>query len=431
MTEIFYESGMNKQSGYTNEHGGFSLFWFAFLFTCIFPPMFLPVDVRLLICAFWMFMGNRAIKKEESSLVVWLLAISAYSIVVFIVNYLIGGTASIGIPLRFIRSLLMLMAIGSCLSAERATAEKKIILNTLELLLAVHSIVIIIEIIIPEMRDWLYIFAGKSRIFYQYRASGFVNSFDFAGFYCIVGAMLSCFLFFITQKKKHIMFMLLCIIASVFTSRLNMFICLLVLIFVGNKTRHIKNGKILKVIIRIMAITMCAIVVLMWAITTDAFTNIRSYLFSNYKWMSNFYSTIRYTYSDDSISQTMASQFSINGDSVFKIFGTGADPNRDPGYVQMLYGIGIVGTIITISPYLLMIIRCNNIEPKAKIKADISYYDALRAIFLFIIFYQFIMNAKILFLYSTGAFELCIIIYTLLEMYKQDFVNVNEGRTDE
>lgn len=424
MTEMLCEFRANQHSNYSNNSGGCSLYWFAFLFTCIFPPMFLPVDVRLLICAFWLFMGNRAINKTESSLLVWLLIISVYCIAVFSVNYFVEGTASVGIPLRFVRSLLMLVAISSCLSTEKAKNEKYRILNTLELLLVVQSIVIILEIIIPDIRDLFYIFAGKERIFYQYRAGGFVNSYDFAGFYCIVGTMLSCFLYFLTQKNKHILFVLLCVMASAFTSRLNMIICLLILIFVNNKIRDIKNGKLIKLIIKLMTLVMCAIAIIMWAITTDALTNVRSYLFSHYTWMQEFYSTIRYTYSDDDISQKMALQFSVEGDSIFKVFGICADPDRDPGYVQMLYGIGIVGTLICVIPYILMITQCNSTKVLQK-KNDVSYYSMLRLILLFIVIYQLFMNTKILFLYSTGAFELCIIVNILFRMFKQDYVCAN------
>lgn len=408
----------------TGSERGCSLYWFVFLLTCIFPPMFLPIDIRLLIGGFWLLMGDKTIGKHASSLVAWLAILSIYSIMVFTVNQLMGANVSVGVPLRFIRSLFMLIAINSCLSTHKANDEKKVILNMLELLMTIHAIIIIFEIIVPETRDLLYVFAGKARIFYQYRAGGFVNSFDFAGFYCIVGAVISSFMFFISNNRIHIVSMIICIAASVFTSRLNMFVCLAILVYVNYKTRNIPNGKLLKFIIKILTILIGLIVVLMWAITTDAFTNIRTYLFDHYTWISDFYSTIRYTYSDDSVSETIATQFSVDGDSIVKIFGTAMDPNRDPGYVQMLYGIGIIGTLISLFPSIVMITSCEKIK---KMNINFSYYELMRGLLVLIILYQIIMNAKILFLYSTGAFELSIIVFILAQMFKRDLINNTRG----
>lgn len=420
MKSLLYD---NNTIDSTDLEQGCSLYWFVFLFTCIFPPMFLPIDIRLLIGGFWLLMGNKTIGKNADSLIAWLAILSIYSVIVFAVNQLMGVNVSLGIPLRFIRSLFMLIAINSCLSTNKANDEKKVILNMLELLMTIHAVIIIIEIIVPETRDLLYIFAGKSRIFYQYRVSGFVNSFDFAGFYCIVGTVISSFMFFISNNRTHIVSMIICTVASVFTSRLNMFVCLAILVYVNYKARNIPSGKLLKFIIKILIILIGFIVVLMWAITTDAFTNIRIYLFDHYTWMSDFYSTIRYTYSDDSISHTIALQFSIDGDSIVKIFGTAMDPNRDPGYVQMLYGIGIIGTLISLLPSIVMITSCK----KIKMKFKFSYYEMMRGLTILVILYQIIMNTKILFLYSTGAFELSIIVFILAQMFKYDLINNSRG----
>ena len=152
----------------------------------------------------------------------------------------------------------------------------------------------------------------------------------------------------------------------------------------------------------------------MWAITTDSLSSVRTFLFSKFTWMQSFYITIRNTYSDDIISEQIGYQFNINGKSIFQIIGTGSDPNRDPGYVQMLHSIGIFGTLMCVIPYIVIAYR--SYEESRYIPFCINQIVFLSLAFIAI--YELIFNFKLLFLFSTGAFELLYVFYLISKMVR-------------
>lgn len=385
----------------------FSIFWFIFFLTVIFPPMFLKIDVRIFLSLFWLIVARKVAKPSKVFVIIVFLAV--YSSLVILINTLQGRIVDFGIALRFIRACVMVLTISSMIKHLTKYNQKGLLLSSLCLLLTIHSSIIILEIIFPNIKNFMYIFSGESKIFYQFRANGFVNSYDFAGMYSNIGMVLAAFLFS-NKKKIFIIFFIICAIGAVFTSRTNLVFCGMTLIYLRVILQ--KNKLLLAILINILIVSLGVIAIIMWAITTDLMEGARSFLFKKYDWMYSFYSIIRNTYSDNILSDVITSQFYITGESVIKFFGTGNDPNRDPGYVQMLYSIGIIGSLISIVPLIIMFYQKFQFDRSKRYFNDPFRFIASNLLG-YVLLLEVFMNIKILVLFSTGAFEILIVIYEI------------------
>lgn len=390
----------------------FSLFWFLFLLTEIFPPMFLPLIVRLGIALIWIMVAGFRFPDNKYYKIATVMLF--YSFLVFTVNLFIGQDVDSEILLRYFRCLLMVMAITGVCSRIESDSERYTIMCTLTTLFIIHSAIIVGEILYPDLKEYMYVFSGQERIFYRYRANGFVNSFDYAGMYTIIGIVLNGMFAQKTGKKRYILGFLLCTVATIFTSRTNMFFAFISLIYVFRLSKRHGKNRILNFIITFSLVAVGGAAILMWAITTDLFPGVREQLFLKIDWMNSFYITIRNTYSDNSIAETIMQQFMIDGDTVFKIFGTGMNPDRDPGYIQILYSTGLIGLIILASLFFTLIIEKTRFDVWAKHGVKDSYASLASSALGFALAFEIAMNWKILLWFSTGAFEILIILASIM-----------------
>lgn len=387
--------------------GRFSILWFLFLFTCIFPPMFLPIDIRFIIAITWILVARKIVVKSKLVSAIFYLAI--YSILVLGINAATGRNVDSFFSLRYFRTILMAITISSMISITNSRRKYFDIIVTLSWLLTFHAGIIILQIIFPSIKDTMYIYCGTTRIFYRYRAGGFVNGFDFAGFYTNIGIILTILLYQNSREKRYLLFFIVCLIATFFTSRLNMFASILVLFYLRFKVG--RNVPLLRLLLTVFLIIISIIGISFIAITTDLFVSLRLFLFKKYGWIEAFYSLIIRTYSDNIVSQVIQEQFTSKDDSVFQIIGTGSDIQRDPGYLQLLYSIGIIGTILAVIPYLMIFFQ--NIRYVLSRK-DLGNSISISATVLgCIAIYQLVFNFKILFLYATGAFEMLYVLYVV------------------
>lgn len=381
------------------------------LLLLIFPPMYLKIDVRVIIALVLIIFTRKMVINPRTLIPVAI--ITTYSLLVILVNDVLGQNIELGVTIRYIRAGIMSVAISNVISSRK---NRLSILGSLAAVLTLHSVIILLEIAFPAIRNNLYIFSGSQRIFYPYRANGFVNSFDFAGLFTNVGIALNALLYVKTRQKAFFVNFALCVVATLFTSRLNMLICLIVMLCVYLSIRRQDHafGRFLIIVLSIVGM----VSVSLWAITTDSLAALRNTLFSKYSWMTSLYNVIRNTYSDDAFSKEIMYQYTINGGSVFRIFGTGCDPNRDPGYVQMIYGIGLIGTGIVVITHLRYIIDAY----KRSVCSTNKYSSIISNCIICVVTLEIALNFKLLFLYSTGAYEL---ICVLIEL-NEGFTHYNE-----
>ena len=128
---------------------------------------------------------------------------------------------------KIMRALLATLGISAFI--ERKKEDCFIMLDVLEKVLLVHAIVIIIgSVLWLDLQTILKPITGFERMPSLLRATGLTNGYDFAGVLCVFGILLS---FYSNNSKNKTLHLLIFIIASFLTSRINMIISELIIFF--------------------------------------------------------------------------------------------------------------------------------------------------------------------------------------------------------
>ncbi|WP_117155014.1 hypothetical protein [Paraliobacillus quinghaiensis] len=387
---------------------------FLFIFSMSFAPQYLPIDVRPVIYFFWIlvslsrggYFNDIIITRYVRNTLIFLLLISIYSAIVVL-------TSSSGdhyVYIRYIRAFLALSVI--ILYISNSTINIKKLINSFVLILFLHSLIIIVEIILPEIRELMYPFSGSSRKFYAYRANGLVNSYDLAGIYTNFGLLLSSVMYIQSRQKKYLIISLVSILATIFTSRLSIIAMIFILMFILKKSNE-NRVVIFKVFISIIFIITGTIGIGLWTITTDVFPLMRSYIFS-YSWADELYLNIIETYSDDDVGSLLTNHFVFGLESVQTfLFGKGLEGPADPGYSKIYNSIGLIGIVLITFYYLYQWFYINNF----KYRNFNSYYYLVYISLIYILLTMLVGNFKILFFFSTSLFELMSILIISYEFF--------------
>ena len=391
---------------------------FLFVLSMSFTPQYLSIDIRLFVYLFWIglsiFRGgiNKKILITKYSKLTFMTLMVLIFYTMFVV--LISSTGDHFIYLRYFRSLLALIVIVFYANSVEVNMAK--LINSILLVLVFHATIIVGEIINPNLRNYTVIFSGEARRFYQYRANGLVNSYDLAGIYTIIGFLITSLLYLKEKRTKFFFTMMLFMIATVFTSRLNIIFLIIAFLFILRESRKYKV-----IIFKIMSFMILLVLVILgvglWAMTTDTFPLMREYVFSK-PWANEVYWVVRNTYSDDNILNIITTHYGTGIITAKEfLFGSGVEGNVDPGYSKIFSSIGILGLIIIMMYYLYLYLHL--FGSKLKINRDKRSVDYIIINVIFLVI--FIGNLKIQYFFSTSLFELFSI---LILVYETNIINI-------
>lgn len=385
---------------------------FLFVFTIVLTPQYVPVDIRPFVYMFWFLVGilrgghTVKITKYVYWSLAFLLILALYTAFISLINQ----SQNVFFFLRYFRSSIALIVIWIYLSNVRIT-EKQII-NISLMILLLHSLIILIEIIYPEFKSVMIPFSGESRIFYEYRANGLVNSYDFAGVYCNLGLLISACKYIQTQKKIYLLLSLIFVISVPFTSRLNLLLCSLVMLFILLYSIS-KKRKVFSFLLITIFTILLTLGLSLWSMTTDALPDLRFYIFKNFENANYVYETLRQTYPDNNLQNDISYQYNLIKD-ISLVYGSGMDPQLDPGFIQILYASGII-SLIAILFYYFLSLKYIRFLFKKKLNSVIKQSSLLYITLTFLLLINVIGNFKLLFFFSTSIFELTTILLLIFE----------------
>ncbi|MET3697026.1 hypothetical protein SAMN05877753_101396 [Bacillus oleivorans] len=382
-----------------------------FIISMVFTPQYLPIDIRPVVYIFWGMVGlyrggmlTNLTRYIKTTMII-LLVLTIYGAIIVLFN----GSDQIYVFMRYTRALVALLVIWIYISSIKLDIDK--ITNSILIVLLIHSLIIIAEIIEPSVKDLMVPFAGVSRMFYPYRANGFVNSYDYAGLYTVLGFLLASYKYILNRNKLYLLITIVCVTATLFTSRLNIFLMSIVMIIVLIKSIK-EKARLLSIPLLVIFFLVSTTAVFLWAITTDAIPGARDFIFNRFYWADQVYSTIRYTYPDNDIQEVIAYQFDLMM-NLSLIFGSGIDGNVDPGYTQSIYSVGLIGTLIIVFYYIYQLFYIKYLQKASKI------FDGRNLIFtlsFFLLIFNIVWNLKIWFFFSTSIFELTSILIIIYEL---------------
>ena len=389
---------------------------FLFAFTMIFSFHIYGIDLKILIYAFWIIkismkkINNRKISVNlyEYKLINLIMIIISYIMFITLINQ----HNEISMSLRYFRAIVSFVII--ILFFQDKEYKPKVVINTIEIILLIHSISVIIGIIFPDFKNYIVFISNYEKKFLEARSTGLVSGYDFAGLLCNLGLILSFLIRVINKKKIVTIKTVIFILAAIFTSRYSIVITILILIIVFLYEIFKLN---IREIIRIgkYVIPLCLLIFIFLVLTTELNLNLRETLFNQIPGLKTLYNEIIYSYADYSGRSTVSNHYYIDPNINF-IFGEGYIPqNVDPGYIRNLYFMGIFGLALQSLFYLSIFLYVNKIRKINKNK-DIKI---IALFIMFMIIALFVMEFKLTFIFSSITFELMIILLVYLLRYKE------------
>lgn len=389
---------------------------FLFLFSMVFLVEFNGVDIRIPISLFWLFkslLNNKSTIKFKKTYIKYILMIGIiiiYSLIVISLN----NSYNFFIPLRYFRSMFSLVIIIFYITTHANRIRPEKLINAIIYVLLLHATVIIIEIIIPSISNYIYMISGYSKKELGYRAAGFVSGFDFAGMYLNIGLFFSMCKLIVTDQSKYFIFSLIFIISTFLTSRTTSLLLLVTLFALILIAREYKNHKV-TIVLTIFFYVVIALIFAFFILSTDVASSIKSNLLLEFPFLNELYNNFDSSYANYDIFQVIKEQLYLPSDNSF-ISGLGEKALTDPGYLNSIYSIGFIGLLLIFIFYITILLE--NFYNIRKHKKSSNLIDNNNLILFyslsFIIVISFIMEFKLSFLFSTGIFELMsiILVYT-------------------
>jgi len=348
--------------------------------------------------------------KAAISLPIILFFILLYSIIIFY-SYTDSSTYFI---FRNLRALFSTILIIFFVSNFPVSVRAKYDLLVLALLL--HSLVIILGTIFPELKPYMYDFLGFSKRIYDYRSIGLASGYDTSGAFVLFGMILSYFRF-IYQKNMFYNVAFICFAVSIFfTSRINMILC--VILLVTFTIIAIRNNKALDAI-KYLIILLVIFLPIFVLITNSIVLSDGSFKTIEIKHLSFIVENYRTTYPQTDFFQTFAHHYDFT-DAKTLFFGSGFEPQMDPGYTKIIYMNGILGLILIMLFFLfycrIIWIINKEINSLNQVNTSKDYFIANSVFYsaLFFIPLIFFHNFKILFFLTRGIHEFTIIVLSIL-----------------
>jgi len=316
---------------------------------------------------------------------------------------------------RSARATISLALLGVVIYNYRLKLSNMIDLILIVLLL--NAIAIFSQIFFPETKLYFAELYQFNKHFVSLRSFGLTAGYDTAGFFCIMGFILSALLALDKRKKlKYILFCAIFCFATFFTSRSSM-ILISIFAFVFYIWFLLKGNYTLRIFSIIM---LCFFAIIFYY-----------YVFPLLKTTIIFFNFIRSTgikppdlyvhsFAITNLTEWRTSFFILPHNFSELFFGTGIDPASDIGYVKLLFMVGIIGTCLILTFYFLLLLSLY-FNLKNHSLFGLFNRDGLiltNALFI-IIPMQFIFNIKNLYFLTRGYFELIIILFILWLVYKK------------
>lgn len=390
-----------------------------FIFSMVFLVEFNGIDIRIPVSFFWIFksiLNNRntiTIKQIYLRYILIILSIIVYSLIIITINY----SYDLFIPLRYLRAIYSLVVILFYITTHVSRIKPERLLNSIIYVLLIHALTIIFEILIPSVSTYVYIISGYSKKELGYRAAGLVSGYDFAGMYLNIGLFFSMSKLIISNQSKYFIFSLIFIISTFLTSRtssLLLLVTLLILIVIAKEFKNRKITFLLSLIFYIIIIVIFAFFIL----STEIASSMRTGLLIKFPALNELYNNFDSSYANYNIFEVVKEQLYLPENNLF-IIGLGEKALTDPGYLNIIYSIGFIGLFLICILYISILLRnIRNIKFYKKSKNVINSSNIVLLYSLtFVIIISFIMELKLSFLFSTGIFEIMIIL--LVYTYEQ------------
>lgn len=401
---------------------------FILTFLLLFAPDF--GELRIDVIVAFLFALTSLVKGmlHHDSLVIHKQTIFLLIILFTILLLLLASTALNGIQdatlsLRYLRAFFDMICIA--IYQEREQIETSTFCNTICYVLLIHSVCIIMEIIFPQAKVLLNVYTGYTKKFLQYRATGLVNGYDFAGYFSLIGFILVPISNIQRKKRPYDIRSLVFTIATFCSSRYTTVLLIVtMLLFQYFYRERFKSSIITKLTsILLFAIALGGAVFMILSITE--FAEFRGYLIQRVDFIRQLDQVINQTYSVSDLSSSAKEQYDIT--QINNLFlGDAIKAPTDPGIINSLFEVGVLGLSFKILFYLLLIVFV--------MKSNLPTSEImLRNGFVYSVLLTCLLDLKLTFFFSTGSFELLMLVfYQLLDFpMKQITAASSVNRTNE
>ena len=392
-----------------------------FLFTMVFMVKFNNLDLRIFVSVFWVFKAlgiNKEqilIKRIYEKYFLFLLGIISYSTFVLLIN----GSTYFFMILRYLRASLTLFTIVVYFYVYDIQ-PKPLIDASLKILL-LHAFIVIAQIINPDIEQYVSIVSGYTKKAIDFRASGLVSGYDFAGTYLNVGVFISMCSFIISKHKKYLWYSLILTVTVFMTSRMSTVILIVTyvwLVFIAKKFKKRVLATYLTIVLSVVGILTLFFLVLSMEIAPS----LRESLISNIPLARKIYVDMPYNYGIVNVLDSIMHQVNMPTDISF-ILGIAESAPTDPGFLSTIYSIGYIGLCAVLGFYLHLFFRSKKrLKNLLSRKASPDFKIVCFYSTVFIIVIMIIMDIKLCFLFATGIHEILMIFIVVCErVYAEDF----------
>lgn len=362
---------------------------FILILLIVFGPKYGFLDLSFFTSLFVIILNfNKLRRLNKINFFLPLLSILLIVIITLLSNIFSLSDFDLNIIFRYFRSIVGFVA--AYVISLNLTPKK--LINIIQLLLILNSIIVILQILFPSLHDSMAIITGYNKKYIPFRGFGLTNGYDIAGLFTTIGLLLSVKFPIFKKNLSKLIVNLIFIVSAVFISRLTaLFVLLITLWLLFNKHKLILP--ILSFILSIM-------------LYLDSF-NLYTQLIHYYDIFSSI--DITQSYSSSSV-DLLKSMFIIPDDTLSLFLGDGSNPFYvDIGYIKIIFMHGLVGLILIISFYF-------GLYSTVRLTDRVVFNN----LFLWIIFLTFMFNFKNLFFFSRGIFEITIMFYLTILNYKNE-----------
>lgn len=269
---------------------------------------------------------------------------------------LLNGSFDIAIFGRYVRSMISLIAIWTVVS--KVNSSFNTIKSSIIIVLAMHALVVILTTVVnPQWQEYIRWFNGYQKKIHDLRSTGLMLGFDMSGLLCNIG-----FLMVATSlvKGKMLYFyrflMAIFVFAVLFTSRFSIITMLiLMIIFIFYFLRSGRKRFEVVFCTLFIIITSVPVTILLLS-TTSVGTQYLNDLYLLFPDMASLSNKFVSSYNNTDLDSTLGNNFNFSTLSNLQIFfGAGIGAGQDPGYTKIIFSIGIIGVILSISWYTVIL----------------------------------------------------------------------------
>lgn len=387
---------------------------FLFIFTMIFIGEIKGVDIRIGVDLFWLLYSLikrvRSVvffTKEQILELFFLLAILVYVGAVFIFSDEISTFYFLKI-FRCLVSSIVIFTFFNNTDVDLIRASKAYIIAT-----SVHVFAVLGSFLSPQLREYVYLFSGYSKKYLPFRSSGLFSGYDYAGFFINI-AIFILGIFIIKKISTHVFsyfLLILFMISVLMTSRFNSVILILIIFLLLGISLKSSN-QFSKIFLSTLTIFISIIGGIFMIISMNILPMIRYIIVNRFPSLDYLSTTIINSYANYNVSDTISSQYTLPK-GMAMVFGENLRAPVDPGYINSIYYIGVIGLILILSFYTYLVIL--------SVSRTNAQFSTI-VIFMYIITVVFEM--KLSFLFSSGAFEVFVIFWCITDINKKKIDNL-------